>query len=179
MPVILALTLALYVLGDHSLRFTVSDPLDIDSLHTARVMGDPLRRIGYIALIGGALYAISRMPSLTARPHRGLRRCVVFTVSWMALSVAWSQITALSLKDLGVALIVWLSCAAIGPRLSLAGIRKAAILYNGCAILLGLLCEVLLSTCHPFRALRRNVWNPAPIDSCPAISWRQRDSDSL
>src|ERR1017187_1359547 len=28
-------------------------------------------------------------------------------------------------------------------------------------------------------ALRRNVWNPAPIDSCPAISWRQRDSDSL
>ena len=30
-----------------------------------------------------------------------------------------------------------------------------------------------------FQALRRNVWNPAPIDSCPAISWRQRDSDSL
>jgi|ERR1039458_8492731 HD superfamily phosphohydrolase len=33
--------------------------------------------------------------------------------------------------------------------------------------------------CKVFGALRRNVWNPAPIDSCPAISWRQRDSDSL
>jgi DNA-binding beta-propeller fold protein YncE len=28
------------------------------------------------------------------------------------------------------------------------------------------------------RALRRNVWNPAPIDRCPMIACRQEDSDS-
>jgi type I restriction enzyme S subunit len=28
-------------------------------------------------------------------------------------------------------------------------------------------------------ALRRNVWNPAPIDSCPMIAWQQGDCDSL
>src|ERR1035441_9785284 len=27
-------------------------------------------------------------------------------------------------------------------------------------------------------ALRRNVWNPAPIDRCPMIACRQEDSDS-
>jgi hypothetical protein len=30
-----------------------------------------------------------------------------------------------------------------------------------------------------FPALRRNVWNPAPIDSCPMIAWQQGDCDSL
>src|ERR1017187_825081 len=29
-----------------------------------------------------------------------------------------------------------------------------------------------------FQALRRNVWNPAPIDRCPMIACRQEDSDS-
>ena len=42
-------------------------------------------------------------------------------------------------------------------------------------------CEILFWTIDGVTgkwALRRNVWNPAPIDRCPMIACRQEDSDS-
>jgi exopolysaccharide production protein ExoQ len=67
----------------------------------------------------------------------------------MALSVIWSEITPLSLRELISALLVWLACIALATRLSISQIRSAVIIYSGFTMVLGLVCEILLSTCHP------------------------------
>src|ERR1039457_7187667 len=146
---VLMLACCLYALGGHSLFVTVTPPLDVDALHELRAMGDPLKRAGFAILVLAALLALRFKPSPGIWTHAALRVCVLFTISWMALSVAWSRITPLSLKELVGALLVWLACVAIAPRLTLAGIRKAALIYSGSAMTLGLVCELFLSTCHP------------------------------
>ncbi len=152
LPAIVLFALALYGLGDHYLRFTVADALNIDSLHDMRAMGNPLRRVGYLLLAAAVLMARRLEPQGEGRFNFWVRFSAIFTVSWMALSVAWSDVTPLSLKDLGVALLVWVGCAGFVSRISIAGIRRAAVLYTGGVVLLGVVCELALSTFHPFSA---------------------------
>ena len=146
------LAFCIYAFGGHSIFFTVTPELDVDALHAMRTMVDPLRRAGYVVLVLLVVLAIRLKPRTGIRTHSGIRFCVLFTISWMALSVIWSRITPVSLKELRDGLLVWLACAAIAPRLGLAGIRKAAMIYTGLAMILGVACELSLSTFHPFRS---------------------------
>lgn len=146
---VLMMVFVLYALGGHSLLFTVNPALDIDSLHAIRAMGDPFRRAGYIVFAVAGLIAHRLAGPAGTRNYTSLRLCVIFTFSWMAISVAWSRITPLSLKEELSALLVWLACAAIASRISLGTIRTIAIIYTGCAITLGLFCELALSTFRP------------------------------
>gem|GEM_PF-4295029 len=149
---IIGLAFAFYAISNQSLTFTVGTPIDLDTLNLQRQSGDPLKRIGYVILVGAAFAAFRTKPRALGKTYPGVRLAAIVTVGWIAGSAIWGEMSTASTKDLIAALILWASCGVLVCRLGMYAIRVSSIIYTGSTILIGIVCEVMLSTWHPFSA---------------------------
>lgn len=143
--------------------FLLAQPFDFSSSLASGVVYTPSdraaeinagsleRQIGLLLL---ALFAI-----LSLRPHRPsqlhARRClslpVLMFLSWACMSIIWSDDPSLTVRRVGVLLILCLGAVAVGTSFSYRDVLLFTFLCGMATVVGGLFTELALHTFHPFK----------------------------
>jgi O-antigen ligase len=132
--------------------FSVDEAMSGDVIIEAIEEGTIERRIALIALGIFAIFSLLRKSKNILRINGSLGWLIIFFICWAVLSVAWADNTALTVRRVGVLLLLSLGGIAVAERFSIRDIIVFAFFSCGLIISIGLVAEIALGTFEPLNS---------------------------
>ncbi len=137
--------------------FYFSDPIDDGGLSAsvrAQLIsaGDPERQVGLLLLALFAIVSLWRYRRSDLRAHRCLSWPVLLFLSWACMSIIWSIDPSLTVRRVGVLLILCLGAIGVGKSFSYRNVVLFTFICGMATVAGGLISELALGTFHPFEA---------------------------